>query len=150
MSSEPSRIRIENELFARLGRKGSEETQANLLMSLLMDHYPLLSAVAIVAEPGARKPTLFAHRGLSHQFVKEIYAGKALPVLEAALGGKSMSARAIPGRRTRRSGSSTNTGVSWRFPAGRRRKPSGSSSRIRPTRRCSRKSSGGTSGPTRR
>ena len=88
MSSEPSRIRIENELFARWGRKGSEETQANLLMSLLMDHYPLLSAVAIVAEPGARKPTLFAHRGLSHQFVKEIYAGKALPVLEAALGGE--------------------------------------------------------------
>jgi len=88
LSQEPRRIRIENELFARMERKGSEETQANLLMSLLMDHYPLLSSVAIVVEPGTGTPTLFAHRGLSHQFIKEIYAGKALPVLAAALRGE--------------------------------------------------------------
>lgn len=88
MIQEPRRIRIENELFARMERKGSEETQANLLMSLLMDHYPLLSAVAIVVDPATGKPTLFAHRGLSHQFIKEIYAGKALPVLAAALRGE--------------------------------------------------------------
>lgn len=85
MTHDPRRVRIENELLARMERKGSEETQANLLMSLLMDHYPLLSTVAIVVEPGTGKPTLFAHRGLSHRYIKEIYAGKNLPVLAAAL-----------------------------------------------------------------
>lgn len=88
MSHDSRRFRIENELFARMERKGSEETQANLLMSLLMDHYPLLSTVAIVVEPGTGEPTLFAHRGLSHQFIKEIYAGKELPVIAAALRGE--------------------------------------------------------------
>jgi diguanylate cyclase (GGDEF)-like protein len=85
LSHDPRRIRIENELLARLERKGSEETEANLFMSLLMDQYPLLSAVAIVVEPGTGGPTLFAHRGLSHQNIKEIYAGKDLPVLTEAL-----------------------------------------------------------------
>lgn len=88
MSHDPRRMQIENELFARMERKGTEETQANLLMSLLMDRYPLLSAVAIVAGPGTGEPTLFAHRGLSHRFIKEIYAGKDLPVLAAALRGE--------------------------------------------------------------
>lgn len=85
MSRDPRRIRIENELFARMERKGSEETQANLLMSLLMDHYPLRSAVAIVMEPATGKPTLFAQRGLSHRFIKEMYARKDHPLLAAAL-----------------------------------------------------------------
>jgi len=85
VTHDPRRIRIENELFARLERKGSEETQANLLMSLLSDHYPLLSAVAVVVEPGTGEPTLFAHRGLSHRCIKEIYAGKELPVLALGL-----------------------------------------------------------------
>jgi len=85
LTHDSRRIRIENELFARLERKGSEETQANLLMSLLMDHYPLLSAVVIVVDPGTGKPTLFAHRGLSHRRVKEIYAGMELSVLDRAL-----------------------------------------------------------------
>lgn len=87
LSHDPTRIRIENELFARMERRESEETQANFLMSLLTDHYPLLSTVAIVVEPGTGKPTLFAHRGLSHRYIKEIYAGKDLPVLSAALRG---------------------------------------------------------------
>lgn len=85
MTMDPRRFRIENELFARMERKGSEETQANLLMSLLTDHYPLRSAVAAVVEPSSGKPTLFAHRGLSHRYIKEIYAGKALPLLAQAL-----------------------------------------------------------------
>lgn len=85
MSLDPRRIRIENEWFSRMERKGSEETQANFLMSLLMDHYPLLSAVAIVVEPATGDPTLFAQRGLSHRFIKEMYARKDLPVLAAAL-----------------------------------------------------------------
>ncbi|GAB4363931.1 MAG: hypothetical protein Kow00128_05180 [Deltaproteobacteria bacterium] len=85
MTKDPRRFRIENELFARLERKGSEETQANLLMSLLTDHYPLLSAVAVVVEPSSGEPTLFAHRGLSHRYIKEIYAGRGLPLLAQAL-----------------------------------------------------------------
>ena len=79
------RITSYNVCYTKLLRKGSEETQANLLMSLLMDHYPLLSAVVIVVEPGTGEPTLFAHRGLSHRCIKEIYAGKELPILALGL-----------------------------------------------------------------
>lgn len=82
------RIRIENEMFARMEKRYSEEEQANYLMSLLMDNYPLLSAVAVAMEPGEGIPSLFAHRGLSGNFIKEMYQRGALPVFEAARKGE--------------------------------------------------------------
>jgi diguanylate cyclase (GGDEF)-like protein len=83
MSQENTRIRIENEIFSRMERKYSEEEIANYLMSLLMDNYPLRSAVTIAVDPEGEM-SVFAHRGLSRNFIKEMYAGKSSPVLSAA------------------------------------------------------------------
>jgi diguanylate cyclase (GGDEF)-like protein len=83
MGQENTRIRIENEMFSRMERKYSEEEIVNYLMSLLMDNYPLRSAVTIAVDPEG-EPFVFAHRGLSRNFIKEMYAGKSFPVLSAA------------------------------------------------------------------
>jgi len=83
MKGDNTRIRIENELFSRIEKKYSEEEQANHLMSLLMDYYPLLSAVTIAVDPEGEKFSVFAHRGLSGNFIKEMYK-KALPIVQAA------------------------------------------------------------------
>ncbi len=87
MSYAETRIRIENEIFSRLERRLSEEEQANHLMSLLMDNYPLLSA-AVLAADGGKSPLFFAHRGLSGNFIKGLYARNSLPVIDAALEGE--------------------------------------------------------------
>jgi diguanylate cyclase (GGDEF)-like protein len=86
MGQESIRIRIENEIFSRMARKYSEEEIVNYLMSLLMDNYPLRSAVTIAADPEGKELSVFAHRGLSRNFIKEMYARKDLPLLVAALG----------------------------------------------------------------
>jgi diguanylate cyclase (GGDEF)-like protein len=85
MSGENIRIRIENEIFGRMEKKYSEEEQANHLMSLLMDNYPLMSAVTISADSQGENLSVFAHRGLSGNFIKEMYAKKTLPVVVEAL-----------------------------------------------------------------
>ncbi len=85
MSGEGIRKRIVDEMFVRMEKKYTEEELANYLMSLLMDNYPLLSAVTISAEPGEKGLSVFAHRGLSGNFIKEMYAKKTLPVVAAAL-----------------------------------------------------------------
>ena len=87
MSGDNIRIRIENEMFGRMEKKYSEEEQANYLMSLLMDNYPLLSAVTIAVDPEAEELSVFAHRGLSGKFIKEMYTKKILPVVMAACQG---------------------------------------------------------------
>lgn len=84
MSGDSIRIRIENEIFGRMEKKYSEEELANYLMSLLMDHYPLLSAVTIALDPEGEGLSVFAHRGLSGNFIKEMYVKKRFPVIEAA------------------------------------------------------------------
>lgn len=84
MSGDNIRIGIENEMFGRMEKKYSEEEQANYLMSLLMDNYPLLSAVTIALDPEGGGPSVFAHRGLSGNYIKEMYAKKSLPVIEEA------------------------------------------------------------------
>ncbi len=81
MSRDGTRIRIENEIFGRMEKKYSEEEQANYLMKLLMDSYPLLSAVTIAVEAEGEGLSVFAHRGLSGKFIKEMYAKKAPPVI---------------------------------------------------------------------
>ena len=84
MSGDNIRIRIENEMFGRMEKKYSEEEQANYLMSLLMDNYPLHSAVTIALDPEGEELSVFAHRGLSGKFIKEMYTKKTLPVVMAA------------------------------------------------------------------
>lgn len=84
MSGENIRNRIENEIFGRMERKYSEEEIVNYLMSLLMDNYPLRSAVTIAVDPEGELMSVFAHRGLSRNFIKEMYAKKSFPVLAAA------------------------------------------------------------------
>jgi len=84
MKGDNTRICIENEMFSRIEKKYSEEEQANHLMSLLMDYYPLLSAVTIALDPEGEKLSVFAHRGLSGNFIKEMYTKKSLPIVQAA------------------------------------------------------------------
>lgn len=84
MNGDDIRIRIENEMFGRMEKRYSEEEQANRLMSLLMDHYPLSSAVTIAVEPGGEGISVFAHRGLSGAFIKAMYARKDHPLLAEA------------------------------------------------------------------
>lgn len=84
MNGESIRKRIVGEMFGRMERKYSEEELANYLMSLLMDSYPLLSAVTVSVDPGGEGLSVFAHRGLSGNFIKGMYARKTLPVIAAA------------------------------------------------------------------
>jgi diguanylate cyclase (GGDEF)-like protein len=88
MSRPETRIRIENEILGRQEKKVSEEAQANHLMHLLMENYPLLSASVIAVEAGGKGFSVFAHRGLSGRFIKEMYARKDLPLIAAASKGE--------------------------------------------------------------
>ena len=87
MSPLKTRIRIETEILGRIERRCSEEEQASHLMSLLTDNYPLLSSV-VVALDGGKSPVVFAQRGLSGNFIKELYAKGTPPLVEAALSGE--------------------------------------------------------------
>ena len=87
MSPFSTRIRIESEILARLEKRLPEEEQANHLMSLLMDNYPL-HAAGVLALEGGRAPLVFAHRGHSGNFIKELYAKGTLPAVEAAAAGE--------------------------------------------------------------
>ena len=84
MSQPETRIRIENEILARQEKRYSEEEQANHLMHLLMEHYPLLSASVITSDAEGKGVVVFAQRGLSGHFVKEMYARKDHPLIAAA------------------------------------------------------------------
>lgn len=88
MSPQKIRLRIENEILERQGKKYSEEEQANHLMNLLMDNYPLLSAAVLALGPPGGSVSVFAHRGLSGGFIKELYASPLPPVVGAALKGE--------------------------------------------------------------
>ncbi len=88
MSSADMRLRIENEILARIEKKHSEEEQANRLMHLLVESYPLRSASVIAVEPEGDDVSFFAHRGLSGDFIKKLYTQKALPLIAAALQGE--------------------------------------------------------------
>ena len=85
MSSADTRIRIENEILARIEKKLSEEEQANRLMHLLAESYPLRSASLIAVEPDGDNLSVFAHRGLSGDFIKRMYTRKSLPLIAAAM-----------------------------------------------------------------
>ena len=84
MDRENIRNRIENEIFSRMERKYSEEEILNYMMSLLMDNYPLRSAVTIAVDPKGEELSVFAYRGLSRNFIKKMYVKKDFPVLVAA------------------------------------------------------------------
>ncbi len=88
MSSADARIRIENEILGEIEKKSSEEELANRLMYLLVENYPLLSASTIAVEPEGGDIAVFAHRGLSGNFIKELYAHRSLPLIAAALRGE--------------------------------------------------------------
>jgi diguanylate cyclase (GGDEF)-like protein len=88
MSPHKTRIQIENEIFGRQEKKYSEEQQANHLMSLLMENYPLLSAAVIAMETEGKGLSMFAQRGLSGRFIKEMYTRKELPLIAAAMKGE--------------------------------------------------------------
>ncbi|MBI5342640.1 MAG: diguanylate cyclase [Deltaproteobacteria bacterium] len=88
MSASETRLRIENEILARQERKYSEEEQANHLMNLLMENYPLLSASVIALDPEGGGVSVFGQRGLSGHFIKEMYARKDQPLIAAALKGE--------------------------------------------------------------
>jgi len=95
MSPHTTRIRIESEILGRLEKRTSEEEQANLLMSLLMDNYPLHAAGVLALDQGGRH-VLFAHRGHSGKFIKELYAKGTLPIVEAAAAGEVVLQGADP------------------------------------------------------
>lgn len=79
-----TRIRIENEILGRQDKRYSEEEQANHLMNLLMENYPLLSASVIAVESDGKGISVFAQRGLSGHFIKEMYARKDHPLIAEA------------------------------------------------------------------
>ncbi|HEY7527575.1 MAG TPA: GGDEF domain-containing protein [Candidatus Deferrimicrobiaceae bacterium] len=85
MTHPNTRVRIVNEILGRQEKKYSEQEQANHLMHLLMENYPLLSASVIAVEPGGKGISLFAQRGLSNNFIKEMYARKEHPLITAAM-----------------------------------------------------------------
>src|SRR5512134_3581197 len=84
MSHPEIRIRIENEILGRQEKRYSEEEQANHLMHLLMESYPLLSASVITSDPDGKGVVVFAQRGLSGHFIKAMYARKDHPLIAAA------------------------------------------------------------------
>jgi len=84
MSHPETRIRIENEMFGRQEKRYSEEEQANHLMNLLIENYPLLSASVVAFEADGKGFSVFAHRGLSGHFIKDLYARRSLPLIAAA------------------------------------------------------------------
>jgi diguanylate cyclase (GGDEF)-like protein len=88
MSHPQIRIRIENEILGRQEKRYSEEEQANHLMTLLMENYPLLSASVIAVEDEGKGFSVFAHRGLSGHFIKEMYARRSIPLVAAAIKGE--------------------------------------------------------------
>lgn len=88
MTLTETRLRIENEIFARQEKKYSEEEQANHLMNLLMENYPLLSASVIAIDQEGKGISIFGQRGLSGHFIKEMYARKDQPLIAAALKGE--------------------------------------------------------------
>lgn len=91
-----SHLRIESEILARVEKKLSEEELANHLMSLLIDSFPLRSAAILALRSGAGGISVFAHRGLSGRFIKEMYARPILPVVEAGLKGEILVAGEDP------------------------------------------------------
>jgi diguanylate cyclase (GGDEF)-like protein len=95
MSPVITRMQIENEILSFLGQRHTEETQAAHLLARLMDSYPLLSA-AILAVDKNRPPVVFAQRGLSGSFIKELYTKGTLPVIGAALSGEVVLAGGDP------------------------------------------------------
>jgi diguanylate cyclase (GGDEF)-like protein len=88
MSPHKTRIQIENEILGRQEKKYSEEEQANHLMSLLTENYPLLSASVVAMEPEGKGVSVFAQRGLSGDYIKEMYTRKDLPLVAAAMKGE--------------------------------------------------------------
>jgi diguanylate cyclase (GGDEF)-like protein len=88
MSRPETRIRIENEILSRQEKRYSEEEQANHLMHLLKENFPLHSASVIAVEPEGKGISLFGQRGLSGHFLKEMYARKDLPLIASAMKGE--------------------------------------------------------------
>jgi len=104
MTPASTREQIGNDYLSYLGKKESEETQANHFLGVLMDSYPLLS-VSILAFDKKEQPVVFAHRGLSGNFIKDLYAKGTLPVVTAAFAGETV----LPG------GDPRLSDPAWRF-----------------------------------
>ena len=88
MASADARIRIENEILARIESRYTEEEQGNHLMHLLVENYRLRSASTIAIDSGGEDVSVFAHRGLSGNFIKQMYARRPLPLVAAAMQGE--------------------------------------------------------------
>jgi len=104
MSPASTREQIGNDYLAYLGKRESEETQANHFLGMLAETYQLLS-VSILTIDKNGSPVVFAHRGLSGSFIKDLYAKGTLPVIAAALSGESI----LPG------GDPRLSDPAWRF-----------------------------------
>ncbi|MEW6720502.1 MAG: GGDEF domain-containing protein [Thermodesulfobacteriota bacterium] len=104
MSPASTREQIGNDYLAFLGKRESEETQANHFLGVLMDSYPLHS-VSILTLDKQQAPSVFAQRGLSGSFIKELYAKGTLPVVGAAFSGTAV----LPG------GDPRLADPAWRF-----------------------------------
>jgi len=85
MSEATIRLRIENDLFERHGKRYSEEEQANHLANLVREAYGLLSVAVLALDPSGKAVSVFAHRGLSGNFIKQMYARPLSPLIGAAL-----------------------------------------------------------------
>lgn len=91
-----TRIRIEDDILERQERHCSEEELANRLMFLLADQFPLHSAAVLAVGRTGKDFSVFAHRGLSGNFIKELYARGGLPVVSAALKGEVFVSGDVP------------------------------------------------------
>jgi diguanylate cyclase (GGDEF)-like protein len=96
MASIDARIRIENEILGRIEKKYSEEEQGNHLMHLLVENYRLRSASTIAIDAGGDDVSVFAHRGLSGNFIKQMYTSRSLPLVAAAMQGEVVVRAADP------------------------------------------------------
>jgi diguanylate cyclase (GGDEF)-like protein len=89
MTPVSTREQIGNDFLAWLGKKKTEETQANHFLGVLVDTYSLLSATILTLGKNGSLH-VFAHRGLSGSFIKDLYAKKTLPVIDAAFSGETI------------------------------------------------------------
>jgi len=99
-----TREQIGNDYLAYLGKRESEETQANHFLGMLTETYQLMSA-AILAIDKNGSPVVFANRGLSGSFIKDLYVKGTLPVITAALSEETI----LPG------GDPRLSDPAWRF-----------------------------------
>lgn len=88
MPADETRVRILRELLERNEKRYTEEEQASRLVHLIAESYDLKSAAVLSLGQEGAAPSVFAHRGLSHHFIKEMYTRRDQPLIEAAARGE--------------------------------------------------------------